>query len=466
MPSIEEFGKPYGWKEESFEVADEIMEKSGYPAPKRAFHIVYESFSASVEETYFWILTHLQQDWAFPHAIKITDVFSASENSAFFGQSQQRLGIQQDRASQYLALIGKMIKDLFALVREMRIIDERLYFYHAWEKSKAADVTLKGLYIDLVEGGTKSPSSVYGLAQQVGFTTLPDLFFNSQVYKEADVDSFVDKLAFNPSVKNVLKRKLLAFIIWKIKTQHELEARRLFNLRYLRQHWAVIKMYMAWVKPYLKNITRLTMNDKAQDSAELISAFEGSMMEIETLVKKPMPDYKKTGYNSVVLLSFKYRTRPHMNFRQEYQQGPVHSGRIDCIMRAYGWHDKEVEAYQKYREQEDMEMLGMVDSSVKAAMEALGDELNKYLEEAGEKIEKKAEPEKPKQAPQGSIIEPFVEVFKGFGEIFTSVTGTKEKKTNVFVLNAKAKDAAGESARFYMYSTYKNYKKSHGMLSW
>ena len=65
----------------------------------------------------------------FPIVEKIIDVFTSAEQSAFWGQSSTRLGFQQDKVSQYLATIGNMIKDMFQLVRELRILDERLGYY-------------------------------------------------------------------------------------------------------------------------------------------------------------------------------------------------------------------------------------------------------------------------------------------------------------------------------------------------
>ncbi len=53
-----------------------------------------------------------------------------------FGSNAQRLSIQQDRASQYLVQIGQLVKQLFPLVRELRIIDERLEMYNSWKKIK------------------------------------------------------------------------------------------------------------------------------------------------------------------------------------------------------------------------------------------------------------------------------------------------------------------------------------------
>ena len=397
-------------------------------------------------------------------------MFSASEQSAFWGAAQQRLSIQQDRVSQYMAAIGKMIKDLFQLVRELRIIDERLEIYQNWEKSKSADVTLKGLYVDLVEGASKNPSSVYGLAQQVGFTILPDLFFNTHVYKTEDLDSVIDDMKYNKQVKNVLRRKLFAYVNWKIKTEKELEDRRRFQLKYLRQHWDTIKMYMAWIKPHLRNIRRLQMKEKHIESPDIINAFETSMIEIEILAKKP--SVKKI--HPVILATFEFRTRPDMSFQQDQyaHKGPIHVGRVIATLRSYAWTKEEIQKYKSYRDEETMELYGMLDGSVKAAMEALGDELEAYLKEAGEelKITKDKIEEPKKKKINFGALDPFISIFKGFGEIFGALGPTGlfnfEKKEKEYVPSKSDRKKAAKTANVNLWLTYKNYKKAHKMITW
>ena len=178
-----------------------------------------------MEEPYFWI-QNMINDFGYPQTpeyfIKTIDTFAASENSAFSGVSQQRIGLQQDKVSQFLATIGKMVKEVFQLVRELRIIDERLGYYNESMgrtkdgkedlpngPSEASEMTLKGIWVDMVEGGAKNASSVFGLAQQVQFTSLPDLFFSTNPKKSEDVDKVVDiqRAQFNKPVKNILKRK-------------------------------------------------------------------------------------------------------------------------------------------------------------------------------------------------------------------------------------------------------------------
>ncbi len=444
--------------------------KTGYPTPTRRYKLHYEGYNISIEEPYFWNLHYLRYFGGFPRIDKITDIFAAAEHSAFFGAAQQRLGLQQDKVSQFLATIGKMVRELFQLVREMRILDERLSYYAdsytSSPSAESAEITLKGIWVDLVEQGAKNPASVYGMAREVQFTTLPDLFFSTHPKKQEDVDIVVERERgqFNRKVREVLKRKLRSFLAWKEHTYEELKNRRKFTLKYLRQHFEIIKMYMTWVKPYLRNIQRLQLDQSKTETADLIIAFESSMIEVEILAIKPAGLV-----NQCILMHYLFRTRPEMSYTQEYQRGPLHLGRIEIDWRAYAWTDKEIENYKKMREQEDFQLLGVIDGSVKAALEALGDELMRYLKEAGEEIEEKKEVPKAPPKRRG----PFMSILEGFAELATSFKMKKEvkekkkkpKQTELMKL-AIARKGAEDTIKRVMWNTYHHFKKHHDMLNW
>ena len=110
--------KKYGFEEQEYEAGNDVkgqtvFAKSGFPVPNHAYILVHQIYNQSIEENYFWILEFLRQHEGYYDIIKITDLFTASEHSAFFGNAQQRLGLQQDKVSQFLATIGKMVKELF-----------------------------------------------------------------------------------------------------------------------------------------------------------------------------------------------------------------------------------------------------------------------------------------------------------------------------------------------------------------
>lgn len=454
------------------EVSEEFRRqkiKTGYPTPARRYRLHYEGYNVSIEEPYFWNLHYLRYFGGFPRIDKITDVFAAAENSAFFGANQQRLGLQQDKVSQFLATIGKMVRELFQLVREMRILDERMSYYaDSYTKSpsaESAEITLKGIWVDLVEQGAKNPASVYGMAREVQFTTLPDLFFSTHPLKQEDVDIVVEKERgqFNRKVREVLKRKLRSFLTWKEHTYEEIKNRRIFTLKYLRQHFEIIRMYMTWVRPYLRNIQRLQLDQTKTETPDLIIAFESSMIEVEILAIRGSGSVKQC-----LLLHYLFRTRPEMSYSQEYQRGPLHLGRVEIDWRGYGWTDEEIEKYKRMKAHEDFQLLGVIDGSVKAALEALGDELMRYLKEAGEEFEEKKEVKAP---PKRSGL--FMSVLEGFAEIFTSFRVKKEVKEakkkpskNDMLKMAIARDKAEGELKRVMWNVYHHFKKQHDMLNW
>ena len=213
------------------------------------------------------------------------------------------------------------------------------------------------------------------------------------------------------------------------------------------------------------------MNEEQLDSPDLISSFETSATEIEVLAYKPLP---KSDYNACVLMTFKFTTRPILQYRQEYQQGPVHVGRGTMVLRAYGWTDEQIKRYKKMRDSEDLALLGLVDDQLKSAMEMLGEDLDKYIAEAEGTIvedDKKATPG-PKSSwekisGEDSVFDPFISLFKGFWDIGKVFVPSQIKKSGKPSSKPKGDpDKAAKEAAGAMWQVYNNYKKAHGLLSW
>lgn len=500
--------KEYGFKPHELEVAKDQLMLVNWPEPKKCYRLIQESWKHSIEEGYFWLLNYLRADIGYTTVYKVTDVFSASEQSSFFGVGQQRIGMQQDKVSNFLAIIGKMTKELFQLVRELRIIDERLSFYFdsvkrnpnvfavkdtgadskAWE---SAEITLKGYWVDLVEQGSKNPASVYGMAREVQFTTLPDLFFSIHPFDENKVDDAIEsedfKKAFNRKVREVLKRKLRTYLVWKKNTQKELIDKRRFTLRYMYQHVHIIKLYMTYVKPYLKQIQRLQLDDNMATSPDLVAAFEGSMIEVELLAQFLPMENKK--YWNVYSMHFQFRTKPSLNYQAEgYNRGPIHEGQVEITHRIYVWTQKQIDAYRKMRDKEDFLLLKIIDKNLDFAMAALGDDLFRYLSEAEDMMREKyndkgyvpfneiigTDPIKKEDAPKKSN-NPFTSLAGGFRDLGNAFSGNKGKKKDKkdddeikidSVQENLEKKRAEDDASLKSWLAYKNYKKAHEMIAW
>lgn len=458
---------------EVIETSDSYFSETTYPESLGHLRLVWEAAHTGVEESYFWVLEHMKQDRGFTHVIKITDLYAASEASAFWGNQQQRISAQQNNAQGLLANIGKFVKELFQMVRELRIIDERLDMYESWNKkqqdgtykrSKAADITLKSLFTDQVEGGTKNPQSVFGLASTVGFAILPDLFFNTHVYDTDEMEKTVEDMDINTSVKNMLKRKLYQFLVWREKTHKELLNRRKFNVSYLRQHWGIIQTYMSWAKPYLKNLKRIQMRQDIDEDPSIVSSFDQSIQEVEILAKHA----PKGNVWPVVIVNFTFRTRPDMNIRKEYQQGPTHMGRIEMNFRSYAWTDKQIQNYKAMRAAEDLELLGLLDQSLVDVMEGLGDDFKHYLDEIDPADEKTPKKENTKRAYKQDLqdtLDPFIAVLGGFGELFSIFVPRKGPKKKSGPKTGDVKGAQGV-AKTQMFLLWHIFKKSKRMIAW
>ncbi len=456
--------------------------KTGHPRPKKRYKIIWEGPDLSIEEPYYWMYNYLEQDLGFGRIIKTEDVFAAAENSAFFGVSQQRLGAQQDKISQYLATIGKMIKELFQLVRELRIIDERMGYYYdveeqlkkpVGERVKGSEITLKGIFIDLVQGGSKSPASVYGMSRELEFTPLPDIFFDvPPMKKQAEIDAYVDVdrktdkgLQFNQTLLRVLVRHLIQYTEWRERTKDEMEQRRRFTLQYLQQHFDIIRMYMTWVKPYLRHTQRLSMKPGFESDPQIVSSFESSMIDVEMMGCR-----KWNEKNSVVMITFHYRTKPSLKFVQEgYQRGPIHVGRMEMFVRGYIWDDEQIKKYVEMKEAEDFELMKTISGSVEAAMNALGDDFQKYYEQARamwRKDEKKEEHKEEKHEKE-SIFRKMFHDFLGPKKDKHEDQGkdADKKKKEAFTKGGDDKNAE-KDLKHRLFLAYKNFKKGHGMIMW
>ena len=163
-----------------------------------------------------------------------------------------------------------------------------------------------------------------------------------------------------------------------------------------------------------------------------------------------------------MLITFEYRSRPTMQFQQEYaHKGPLHLGETRICWRAYTWNWDEVQKYISMKSQEDYELLATLDNSLEEAMKSLGGKLQEYLDEETARIEPKEVEKLKSEVP--TLLEPFIEVAKGFKELGAMFVPAKksENKDN----SEEGKNAEGV-VRGTTWTSYKLFKKGHGLVTW
>jgi hypothetical protein len=102
--------------------------------------------------------------------------------------------------------------------------------------------------------------------------------------------------------------------------------------------------------------------------------------------------------------------------------------------------------------------------------------VRKYIEEAENRVQnkgnKKEEEKKPQKSTLGNPLEPFVELFKGFKDLFGPLKKVdlnpmkRSKEQFKKELLKDNKKAAVGAIKTPMVKTYENFKKAHGMLAW
>ena len=465
--------------------------------PIKTFRIIDEKYGRQVEPVYFWVLGFLREQLGAKKIVKLVDTFSASEASQFHKNIGQALAGTQDRVVASLRNIATLIQHLFRIVRELSIITERLHLYYEGKRigpepkdgksQNFAEMTLKDMYISLVEGGAKTPGSVLGLASQVGFATLPDFFYHTHIFMKEDVNDVINGIkGVNKKLLEVLGRKLRAYVGWRETSQKHLETRRKFMLSFLKQHFNSIKLNIEWVKPYLKQAKRMEMKESLKDSPDLLVAIEQAMLEIELMsIMKEDPDF-----NQVINTHIRFRTHPKSEYSQR-QQGYTtsFSGRVELEFKARVMSNDQILAYKADLMKEDLDMLGY-DDAIKEALDALGKEMMIYLEQADkdlpvedavkEAMKEKLKPEEEAKEKKGKEKEqkpwyygadPFIQVFKGFkeiGEAFmpsSPVKISKRKLIPKYEMKKKEQEAQ-EGVVGSADKVYSIFKKAHGMLSW
>lgn len=502
-----------GFTPEVAEIRRGYYDYTGYPKPVKKFWLGYKSENYSIEETYFWMMGHAMNDRSMPYVHKITDVFAASQGSTMFGDLGSRLSALQSQASNLLATFGQMSKDLFKHVRDLRKIRERLAYYIEADPSLSledrkkkiatgAENTLKDIWITLVEGGAEAPSSVYGMAKMVQFTILPDLFFQAPPLQEDEIKQYCKDLdgEFNPTVILALERKLYQFYHWKKLTYSELSFKERHQKKLIYQHYQSMKLYLSWVKPYIKNAQKLTGDDSLSNNYNIISSFQTNLTEIEVLLERPMgavTEYdsdgkeSKVGVSAVVIIHFLYETTPEMSYhaKESWQQkAPSHAGKVDVQLRAYGWTSKQIEKYKKVKVDEEIGMMKAIDFSLQDEGDMLGKELREVLDEVEEEISgepvKKDEEKKEKKKSVSELLKerkkkiseaqkemqaPFSGLLGGIKEVtIDAFAESKQKKVEEAAKSKKKKaiEAAEKEANGVAWQVYKNYKKAHKMYTW
>ena len=431
------------------------------------YHIIYDTFSQTLEPVYFWTLDFLRADAPNGlglHVEKIEEEFEASAGGGYYGELGARASAMQDRAMAMLRQINAIIKEIVNLIYDLKEYEMRLETYDNLDSNKQSDIderrtaelSLRSIWMDQVDI-KKGIGSINNLTRgDLQFVTLRDAFMQAKDLKDAK------KLDLNKRVKSLLEKKLSEYLQWKNYSEKELRKRYSIERNYLKSQIASLKLYTKWAKPYLRASQKLGMKDIGNTklpNPDIVAAFNNMQMELSLFAKREIkpgsvfPEYSKIEfedkYYSCLQVDFKYRTVPH-SVRGGQSTHYAHMGTVDVYFKAYAMTQKEIDKIEK---EEVFENMNMVDELTDVSLKDLQEDIDIYL--GGE--DKSTEDDK-----KENFTSYLKEIFKVFK--IKPFSGFKRKASNYEV--EKVMGAAKGAAKQNCLILYDVFKKAHRMITW
>lgn len=454
---------------------------------KVELHLGYDSINEGLEPIYFWFVEFLRNDSPTGLGLdinKVEEAFEASASSSYFGEMGGRASVMQDRAMKILATINTVVRSIINLIYDLKEFEIRLQTYDQLKSQNkddkfAAELALKGTWLDQVDLVKHGRGSINSLTQQLQFVTLRDAFFVAESIEK------VNDMDLNIRVKNILIRKLDEYYKWKDMSGKELRKRYNIERAYLKSQIDSLKLYTKWARPYLRAAQQLGMKDF--NSPHLVQVFNNVVMELTLFGKKevkPETVNEKfsrlrflTKYYSCVEVNFQFKSVPQVYRGREASQY-VHGGLAEIFIRPYVFSEEELKILESQELYEDMDL---VESLTNVSLKELQSDLDKYLKpESSEDVTyirvQDAQGnikyiEKPKEKKKKTSVEwPFKdfdkkakEKFKPFSVLVRDIFGIKERES--FPVG-KIKEEARTKALGNALLAYDIYKKTHGMITW
>ena len=453
-------------------------------------HIGYDSISEGLEPIYFWFLEFLKSDSPTGLGLevnKVEEAFEASASSSYFGEIGTRMSVMQDRAMKILGTINTVVRSIINLIYDLKEFEIRLLTYDQLKAENkddrhAADIALKGIWLDQVDLLKHGRGSINSLTQQLQFVTLRDAFFVAESIGEIE-----KKLQLNARVQNILIRKYDEYMKWRSLSEKELRKRYNIEKAYLKSQIDSLKLYTKWARPYLRAAQQLGMRDF--NSPNIVAAFNNMMMELSLFAKrevKPesvMENFSKlkftNKYYACLEINFQFRSVPQA-YRGRDATQYVHGGQADIYLKPYVLSKEELDIIGAQELYEDMDL---VESLTNVSLKELQSDLDKYLkpepkegdviyikvqDENGEtKYIRKPMSKKKKEASFDWPLKDFgkkaKDRIKPFKILIRDILGLKE--TEGYAVG-KIKEEATLKALSFANTSYDVYKKTHGMVTW
>jgi transcription antitermination factor NusG len=475
--------------------------------------LIYDAFGEAMEPTYYWILDFMREAMGYT-VEKTSDFFAASEASGYFGEMGQRRTALETRvagggqAPGLFGTINMIIKSIINLLYDLKTFDLRLKHYDDIKikdpsVKKSAVEALKGIWLNEVDK-TKGNAAIDMLAAQLNFITLRDSFMIVPVqdWYVHDADSkkiseikekavkYVEKMDLTDVVKRILAPRVKEFVDWVYLSEKELRMRRSVEKSYLKAQDSALKAYTKWARPYLIATQKLIpaeYTELLEEHKELgigpeaiPTPFHAMWFYLELLgskaadieltrpgvgVYKKLSEELKDKKNqplAILNIRFAFRGSPQTTRGARGEIITINTGRLFVRFSGYVMQKKHLDLLLK---RQDAEVMKFIDVMTTETLEAMADDLKKYMEE-----EKPTE-EKAKTAfelPLSAFIKP---IFGSIGKFNKQAKEVFKKMPKLGLESGEAwkiarmKLIAIEKAKKDSYNIFEKYRKANKMIT-
>lgn len=454
-----------------------MADDNGKFKPVSSHKLSFDSQQNQLEPIYYWMLDFASQiGW---NMEKIVDNFTASPGSGQFSEMSMKATKMQEEGMKILGGMNQIVKSVLNLIYDLKEFELRLEHYNDAnssdpKKREEGMLALKQIWLDNVDL-KRGRGSIHQMAAELGFTTIREAFMMANSRKDIEKMNDKDEGIINDQVMRILIPRLGEFLKWIDYSEKEMRKRFSIEKNYLKSQVETIKLYSAWMKPYLEAAEKLRQKGFDKNAA-LVNAFSTTMFELQLLGKKGVSvgdvyagDYKsKRGYNKIMIIELTFRGHVSQRVTQKGDYGFGMGGLVDMKFDSYALNDEELKAAQKLLERSDVEK--SMEFSADIAEEALKDlkeDLDYFLKSNEDRNREATESEKEKR----KDINPFAALF-GRGKKKENKPKNKEeeevvpediKKDNFVEKMMRSSAASGAAGSLYL--MYDIYKKAHRMAS-
>jgi hypothetical protein len=367
--------------------------------------LILDNPNIRMEQIYFWLVDFIRDSLKMD-INKLSDDFTSSVGSSFFGEMGQRLTNILNNARSLAELINALTRTIISILNEYKqlylvyILYENLLSKDPKE-ALASYTELKDRWLSYVDS-TRGAGALRNL-QASRFPSIVDLFFladlkselekfknkkliGQELYNELfnnsentvprDLNELLNNGIINRRIYNLLSSRLIEFYSWLENNKKVLYDRIVLLKSYLKHELSSLLYYVEFAKPYFKFARKLLQNP--DQPVDVVNAFETAIINISLIAnqkevkvkeydEKEGKEIEKT-YIPLYEIDMKTRAIPTVVGRTDtYARMYSFLGRIDIVLRAYLVEKEEYESIIINQESEDLAYItGLTDDYIKS----------------------------------------------------------------------------------------------------